>query len=389
LRQRFTITHPSVVALDTQILRLQKQMSVHERKIEKLPETQKEVLKLARDVEVNGNLYTELLKSAQTIRIAKQGTVADVKIIDRAILPTTPIKPKKALIVAIAFILGLILGIAIALIRKSLQNGIEDPDIIEKRLNIPVYATVPYSDVQAALRKQYKSKGLHEYKPILLAVNHPEDLAIESLRSLRTSLHFAFLESQNNIIMITGPRPAIGKSFISINLAVVLGNSGKKILLIDGDLRRGYLNKELGVRRENGLSELVSQSITVAESIHTIPDANIDFIATGAIPPNPSEILLHNRFSALLDNLKKQYDYIIIDTPPILAVTDAAIVGRLVGATLMIVKAGLHPLRELEQAHKRLVQSGVRVVFNGIVKTSSSSGAYRYVYQYDYKSSKH
>lgn len=392
LRQRFTETHPSVEAMDKQIARLQEQMSQHDKKIETLPETQKVVLRLARDVEVNTKLYTELLNHAQTIRLTKEGTVGDVKVIDYAVLPTIPIKPKKSLIVAIAFILGLILGIAIALIRKSLQNGIEDPDIIEKKLNIPVYATVPFSEVQAALRKQYRGKGLHKYKPILLAVNHPEDLAIESLRSLRTSLHFAFLESQNNIIMITGPRPAIGKSFISINLAVVLGNSGKKILLIDADLRRGYLNKELGVRRENGLSELVSQSITVAESIHTIPDANIDFIATGAIPPNPSEILLHNRFSALLDNLKKQYDYIIIDTPPILAVTDAAIVGRLVGATLMIVKAGLHPLRELEQAHKRLTQSGVRVngvVFNGIVKTSSSSGAYRYVYQYDYKSSKH
>ncbi|SJM94596.1 putative tyrosine-protein kinase EpsB [Crenothrix polyspora] len=393
LRQRFTITHPSVLALDKQIARLQEQMIGHEKKIETLPETQKVILRLSRDVQVNTELYTALLNNAQTIKVAKAGTVGDVRIIDYAVLPTTPIKPKKALIIAIAFILGLILGIAIALIRKSMQRGVEDPDLIEKQLHIPVYATVPFSEAQKNMRKQFKTKDASQsYRPILLAVDSPEDLAIESLRSLRTSLHFAFLEAQNNTIMITGPSPSVGKSFIALNLSIVLANAGKKILLIDGDLRRGYLHKELGVRRENGLSELVSQTITLPEIIHKIPSANIDFIATGATPPNPSEILLHNRFAALLETIRKQYDYVIIDAPPILAVTDAAIIGRLVGATLMVVRAGVHPMREIEQANKRLIQGGVRtkgIVFNGIVKTSSAYGAYRYTYQYDYKSRKH
>jgi tyrosine-protein kinase Etk/Wzc len=393
LRQRFTITHPSVIALDKQIARLQEQMAGHEKKIETLPETQKVILRLSRDVQVNTELYTALLNNAQTIRVAKAGTVGDVRIIDYAVLPTTPIKPKKALIVAIAFILGLVLGIAIALIRKAMQRGIEDPDIIEKQLHIPVYATVPFSEAQKNLRKRYRTKDPSQsYGSILLAVENPEDLAIESLRSLRTSLHFAFLEAQNNIIALTGPSPGCGKSFISLNLAIVLANTGKKILLIDGDLRRGHLNKELAVRRENGLSELVSQSILLPEALQKIPQANIDFISTGAIPPNPSEILLHNRFSSLLETIRKQYDYVIVDAPPILAVTDAAIIGRLAGATLMVVKAGAHPMRELEQAAKRLGQAGVRVkgiVFNGIVKSASSYGAYRYVYQYDYKSAKH
>jgi tyrosine-protein kinase Etk/Wzc len=297
------------------------------------------------------------------------------------------------LIVAIAFILGLILGIAAALIRKAMQRGIEAPDLIEKHLNIPVYATVPFSDKQKSLRKQFKTKDPSQgYRPILLGVESPEDLAIESLRSLRTSLHFAFLEAQNNTIMISGPRPSIGKSFIALNLAIVLANSGKKILLIDGDLRRGYLHKELGLPRENGLSELVSQTITLPEIIHKIPVANFDFIATGALPPNPSEVLLHHRFASLLETVRKQYDYVIVDAPPILAVTDAAIIGRLVGATLMVVRAGIHPMRELEQANKRLIQAGVRtkgIVFNGVVRTSSAYGAYRYTYQYDYKSRKH
>jgi tyrosine-protein kinase Etk/Wzc len=394
LRQRFTESHPSVVALDKQIARLQQQMLGHDKKIETLPETQKVILRLTRDVQVNTELYTALLNNAQAIRVSKAGTVGDVRIVDYAVLPTTPIKPKKPLIVAIAFILGLILGIAIALIRKSLQQGIEDPDIIEQKLNIPVYATVPLSDVQKSISKMEKDKGSSKSaQAFVLALANPEDLAIESLRSLRTSLHFAFLESQNNVIMLTGPRPEIGKSFISLNLAVVLAQTGKKILLIDADLRRGLLHKKLALHRDKGLSELVSQTITVAEAIHKIPDANIDFISSGKIPPNPSEILLHNRFAMLLENIRKQYDYVIIDTPPILAVTDAAIVGRLAGATLMIVKAGLHPIRELEQANKRLNQSGVTVkgiVFNGLVRATTGYGAaYRYAYQYDYKSQKH
>ena len=392
LRQRFTESHPSVVALDKQIERLQGQMASHEQKIESLPETQKVILRLSRDVEVNTELYTQLLNNAQTIRIAKAGTVGDVRIIDYAVLPSVPIKPKKPLIVAIALVLGLVLGIALALIKKAMQRGIEDPDQIEQQLNIPVYATVPFSEMQKSLRKQRRNKDPSQsYPPILLAVEHPEDLAIESLRSLRTTLHFAFLETENNVIMLTGPSPGCGKSFVSLNLAIVLATTGKKILLIDGDLRRGHLHKELNVRRELGLSELVSQSVLLTESIHKIPDANIDFIATGKLPPNPSEILLHNRFAKLLDTLKQQYDYVIIDAPPILAVTDAAIMGRLAGATLMVLRSGMHPMREIEQASKRLSHAGVRtkgMVFNGIVRSASAYGAYRYVYQYDYKSRK-
>jgi tyrosine-protein kinase Etk/Wzc len=227
-------------------------------------------------------------------------------------------------------------------------------------------------------------------------VQNKDDLAIESLRSLRTTLHFAFLEAQNNIIMITGPSPGVGKTFVSINLAAVLADAGKKILLIDGDMRKGFINKVLGVERENGLSELVSNTGSDGVSkwdkaIHRIPIANLDFIPTGTIPPNPSELLLHERFGHLLASISKNYDHVIIDSPPILAVTDAAIIGRLASATLMVVKAGQHPMRELEQSVKRLSQAGVNlkgVVFNDLPELSSrygyGYGQNKYVYQYSY-----
>jgi tyrosine-protein kinase Etk/Wzc len=398
LRQKFTESHPSIVALDKQIARLQGQMNVQDKKIEVLPETQQDILKLTRDVQVATELYTVLLNKAQTLQVAKAGAVADARIIDYASLPIEPIKPKKALIMAFSLILGLILGIALTFIRRALNRGVEDPELIEKELHIPVYASIPHSMEQEKLSKKLKSNSVRKSNdPLILAVQNKDDLAIESLRSLRTTLHFAFLEAQNNIIMITGPSPGVGKTFVSINLAAVLADAGKKILLIDGDMRKGFINKVLGVERENGLSELVSNTGSDGVSmwdkaIHRIPIANLDFIPTGTIPPNPSELLLHERFGHLLASISKHYDHVIIDSPPILAVTDAAIIGRLASATLMVVKAGQHPMRELEQSVKRLSQAGVHlkgVVFNDLPELSSrygyGYGQNKYVYQYSYK----
>lgn len=393
LRGKFTESHPAVVAIDKQISRLQLQMSVNDKKIEALPDTQQAILRLSRDVQVSNELYTTLLNNAQTLKVAKAGTVGDVRIIDEAIVPTESIKPKKLLIIVVSLILGVIAGVAWVFIRKAMRRGVEDPEQLEKHLNIPVYATIPHSNEQIKLSEKLKKLDKkHNNQPIILAVENKEDLAIESLRSLRTTLHFAFLEAQNNIIMITGPSPGIGKSFVSINLATVLADAGKKILLIDGDLRKGFINKVLGVNREEGLSDLISSTTTLDKAVRHIAVANIDFISTGSIPPNPSELLLHERLGQLLEILGEQYDHIIIDSPPILAVTDACILGRMASATLMVVKAGQHPMRELEQCTKRLVQSGVHmkgIVFNDLPRTSSSygSGYGKYVYQYNYQTS--
>jgi tyrosine-protein kinase Etk/Wzc len=395
LRQKFTVWHPSIVAIDKQIARLQGQMNAHDKEIEVLPETQKDILKLTRDVQVNTELYTTLLNNSQTLSVAKAGAVADARIIDYAVLPYLPIKPQKTLMIALSLIIGLILGIALTFIRKALRRGVEDPDLIEKKLHIPVYASIPHSIDQEKLSKKLKRNYTRKSNdPLILAVQNKDDLAIESLRSLRTTLHFAFLEAKNNIIMITGPGPGVGKTFVAVNLAAVLTDAGKKILLIDGDMRRGFINNILGVGRENGLSELILNATSgripmLDEAIHKTSIVNLDFIPTGSIPPNPSELLLHERFGDLLTSISKNYDHVIIDSPPILAVTDAAIIGRMASATLMVVKAGQHPMRELEQSVKRLTQAGVNlkgVVFNDLPESSSryGYGQYKYVYQYRY-----
>ncbi len=410
-RQKYTESHPTIISIDKQIVRLQEQAISQDKKIEILPEIQQVLLRLSNNILVSAELYNTLLNNAQTLRVARASTVSNVSIVDHAILPGAPIKPKKPLIIVIALVLGLLLGIVIVLIRRLLKYDIDDPNLIEKGLNIPVYAIIPHSKRQKILNSKFKNIHISNDNPpaMLLALENKEDIAIESLRSLRNTLHFALLEARTNvnppatflalknkedtaieslcslsntfdfafallkartnIIMIGGPSSGDGKTFVSINLAAVIADTGKKTLLIDGDLRRGAINKELGVDRAHGLSELILNTIKIDDAIHRIALANFDFISTGSLPPNPSELLLHENFAIFLENISKQYDLVIIDSSSISAVTDATIIARLASATLMVVKAGAHPMGKLEQCKKRLIQAGANlkgIVFNDI-----------------------
>lgn len=388
LRQKYTESHPNVIALDKQIMRLQEQMGSHNNMVKSLPETQQVIVGLSGDVKVSSTLYTTLLNNAQTLRVSKAGTVGDVRIIDYAVLPNKAIKPNKALIIAVAFALGLLFGIMAVFVRKSLFGGIQDPDLIEKQLNVPVYATVSHSESQELINKTLdRSYEAMANNPSILAFRNKEDVAIESLRSLRTTIHFSLLEAKNNIILISGPSPGVGKTFIASNLAAVMGDTGKKILLIDADMRRGAINKVFGVKREGGLSEIILNTLPVQDATRKLPMLNIDFIPTGTLPPNPSELLLHERFGQILQGFNQEYDLVIIDSPPILAVTDAAIIAQMAGAAFMVLKAGLHTKRELEQSFRKFSHSGViikGIIFNDMLKSSSRYGYGRYVYQYTY-----
>ena len=381
----FTPNHPMVIGLDRQIERLNVELAALNGQVRGLPTTQQEILRLVRDVEVNTVLYTSLLNTAQELRVVKAGTVGNVRIIDYAVQPISPVTPRKSRILLLSLLLGGFVGVAAAFAKKALRAGVEDPDLIEKHINIPVYATVPHSKNQDRIFKALQSE---KRKSAVLAIDTPEDAAIESLRNLRTALHFGMMDVKNNCIMIAGPGPTVGKTFVSVNLAAVLTGNDKKVLLIDGDMRRGHLHKYLGLPRENGLSEFISGDIPIGEALHQTMVRNLTLIPTGTIPPNPSELLLHKRFINCLSVLSPRYDHIIIDSPPILAVTDATIIGQVVGGTLMVLKAGQHPMREIEQAVKRLQQANVNLrglLFNDVNVQSQRYGAGKYSYQYSYK----
>jgi tyrosine-protein kinase Etk/Wzc len=383
----FTGNHPTVIALDRQIRRANNELAELNSQVRDLPTTQQEVLSLIRDVEVNTVLYTSLLNTAQELRVAKAGTVGNVRVIDYAVEPTIPVSPRKFRILLLSILLGGFLGVAAAFARKALKGGVEDPDLVENHVHVPVYATILHSKRQQKIYGDLKSKQVNS---AILAEDSPDDAAIESLRNLRTALHFGMMDVKNNCIMIAGPSPEIGKSFISVNLAAVLTSNNKKVLLIDGDMRRGHLHEYLGVSRDNGLSEFISGEIPIGGALRETRINGLTFIPTGRIPPNPSELLLHKRFTNCLSVLTPRYDHIIIDSPPILAVTDATIIGQMAGGTLMVLKSGEHPMREIDQAVKRLQQSGVNLrglLFNDVSIQSQRYGAGKYSYQYSYKNS--
>lgn len=384
LIQAFTEIHPTVIALDRQIRSLNQQLNDLNAQVHDLPTTQQEVLRLVRDVEVDTALYISLLNTAQELRVMKAGTVGNVRIIDYAVQPTLPIKPSRSRIILLSLLLGGFVGVATAFAKKALKAGVEDPDQIEKHLNIPVYASISHSNRQDILYKDMKS---HKSKQAILAIDSPDDPAIESLRNLRTALHFGMLNVDNNCIMIAGPSPHVGKSFISVNLATVLTSNDKKVLLIDADLRRGHLHEYLGIERKDGLSDHISGEISIDEALHQTTVPGLTLLPSGTIPPNPAELLMHARFSDCLKELMPNYDHVIIDSPPILAVTDATIIGQMVGGTLMVLRAGQHPMREIEQAVKRLKQAQVNLrgmLYNDVNVQSQRYGGGKYSYQYTY-----
>ena len=391
LGRKFKKDHPAYQGIIEQIQAVESQKNELIGEVGNLPETQQELLRLKRDVEVSNQIYTLLLGKTQELDIVRAGTVGNVRVIDYAEVNTTkPVKPKKALIVVMTTILGGMLAVAIVLIQKAMHKGVEDPSEIEA-LGIPVYASVPHSDYQDKLTGFTGRKNKTAKAKSLLALDNPADLSIEALRSLRTSLHFAMMEAKNNIIAISGPSPGVGKSFISVNLAAVLAQSGKKVLIIDADMRKGYLQTQFGLKWDNGLSDYLSGRLNLAQVTKPTKVEGLNVITRGQIPPNPSELLMHSNFNKLVEEVGVAYDIVIIDTPPILAVTDPAIVSAHTGTTLLVARFGQNHLREIDLTRNRFEQNGIDVkglVFNGVVKKASNAYGYYGYYNYEYKSNK-
>ena len=391
LGRKFKKNHPAYQGIVEQIQAVESQKNELIGEVGNLPETQQELLRLKRDVEVSNQIYTLLLSKTQELDIVRAGTVGNVRVIDYAEVNTSkPVKPKKALIVVMATMLGGMLAVAIVLIQKAMHKGVEDPAEIEG-LGIPVYASVPHSDYQDKLTGFTARKNKAGKAKSLLALDNPADLSIEALRSLRTSLHFAMMEAKNNIIAISGPSPGVGKSFISVNLAAVLAQSGKKVLIIDADMRKGYLQTQFGLKWDDGLSDYLSGRLNLTQVTKPTKVEGLNVITRGQIPPNPSELLMHSNFSKLVEEVSVAYDIVIIDTPPILAVTDPAIVSAHTGTTLLVARFGQNHLREIDLTRNRFEQNGIDVkglVFNGVVKKASNAYGYYGYYNYEYKSDK-
>ncbi|PUH14071.1 polysaccharide biosynthesis tyrosine autokinase, partial [Klebsiella pneumoniae] len=372
---------------------LQDEKSKLNERVSSMPKTQQEILRLSRDVDSGQAVYMQLLNRQQELNIAKSSAIGNVRIIDTAVTDTKPVKPKKIIVVLIGVILGCVVSVGLVLLRVFLRQGIESPEQLEEK-GINVYASIPVSETfvkKAAQRRGWRKKPQSEIQGFL-AVDNPADIAIESIRGLRTSLHFAMMEARNNVLMISGASPNAGKTFVSTNLAAVIAQTGKKVLLVDTDVRKGYTHKLFNVSNDNGLSDYLSGKIEITKAIQTIQPIGFDFISRGVVPPNPTELLMHRRFGELINWASQNYDIIVLDTPPILAVTDAAIIGHYAGTTLLVARFEQNTAKEIEVSFKRFEQSGVIVkgcILNGVVKKASSYYSYGYSnYGYSYTDDK-
>lgn len=385
---KYTSEHPVMQQMNAQLGALNKKIAELENTLKLLPDLQRRYLQLYREVEVKTQLYTALLNSYQQLRIAKAGEIGNVRVVDTAVEPIEPIAPKKLQILILSIFLGGFLGTLLALLRNMMRSGIKDSSQIENELDLPVYATVPRSPMQESRIKLLKKK---KHIPVL-AVKNGDDIAIESLRSMRTAIHFALSAARNNLIMISGPAPEVGKSFISTNLAAILAQSEKRVLIIDADLRRGYLHKYFNHDNQPGLADYLNGQQDVNAIVKPTEIAGLSVIARGKSPANPSELLSSTKFAALLEQLSPLYDHVIIDTPPVLAVTDGIIISQYTGVNLVIARYAKTQMKELELTVSRFEQVGVKVngvILNDIQRSAGSYGyGYGYNYSYGYKAAK-
>jgi tyrosine-protein kinase Etk/Wzc len=325
------------------------------------------------------------LNKAQELKVAKAGTVGNVRIVDPAMKPIKPVKPKKSLVILLGFVLGLFLGVFAVFLRQALSRNLSDPDEVEKDLGLPIYAVVPFSEHQ--LMAERKNKAVAGRRT-LLAREYFDDPAVESMRSLRTSLQFAVPATEGRVIAVTGPTPEVGKSFIAANLACVLAQSGSRVLLLDADLRRGRQHRFFGSRREPGLSQVLSGELTFQQAVRDTDVTGMHLLTTGVIPPNPSELFMQPRMRELLGYAERTYGYVIMDTPPVLAVSEAAVLTALSSHAFVVMRSGTHTSREMHVCLKRLQRINVEVrglILNGFRARDARRYGYGYSYQYEYE----
>ncbi|SAY50214.1 polysaccharide biosynthesis tyrosine autokinase [Neisseria weaveri] len=380
LAELYTPEHPSYKAVLDKLRVLQQAKAKINRQIADLPNTQQEIIRLTRDVETNQATYMQLLTKQQELNIMKASAQGHVRIIDPAVSGEYPIKPKKAVIIFLSALMAGLLASSWFLVRSISRRHLTSQEEIEA-LGTEVTVVIPISPTQNKIQPAAKwlKNNSSAKKHFLLAKQDPSDIAIEAIRSLRTHVHFSTMDAKNNILMISGAAPEAGKSFIASNLASVMAQSDKRVLLIDADMRKGYLDSVFAVDKSEGLAEILSGQTSPEKVIQPTQVPNLSFIGHGKIPDNPSELLMDNRLKALLEWARQRYDYVIIDTPPVLAVTDANIIGQYAGTAFLVVRHNNTTAAELEATLSRLKNNNINingVIFNSVPRNSQNVHSY-------------
>ncbi|UOO88070.1 polysaccharide biosynthesis tyrosine autokinase [Vitreoscilla massiliensis] len=376
----FTKDHPNYQALIEKKKVLQQAKGDLVKRVAAMPQIQQDVIRLTRDVEIEQQVYMQLLNKQQEFSIMKASNAGRVRIVDAAVTLEEPIKPKKPLILLLLTAGFAALASLYFMVKSLFNRGISNTETFDY-LGVDVLASIPLSLVQKNKDGLFvkTSKKKNARTDFLLAQNLPTDPAVEAIRALRTSVYFTLMEAKNNILMVSGATSGVGKSFVSTNLAVVMAQSAKKVLLVDSDMRKGYVHEMLHQPIGSGLSDVLSGVVSFNEAIRTTEIEGLDFVSRGDVPANPAELLMKANLESLLAEVSGRYDYVILDAPPIMAVTDAAILGQQAGTTLIVARYGLTTEHDIENCIVRFANSNVVVkgaILNGVEKSANNYYAY-------------
>jgi tyrosine-protein kinase Etk/Wzc len=317
-------------------------------------------------VKVSSDLYITLLKNEEQLRLVEAGKMGNVRLVDEALVPDHPLNNKPTVILIFATAFGFMLGIAAAIARKILFGHTITASEIEQELELNVYAAIPFSDHQLALDEQELDYDINKK---VLAIEQPFDVAIDRMRTFISAISYGLKESKTKVILLTGATPGLGKSFISTNLAVLLAETGKKVVLVDADLRRGILNQYFAIDSTVGLSDLIESKEGYDKYIHKNILNNLDVVCSGTNNTSPTEVLMHENCNRFFSWLPQQYDYVVIDTPAMLEFSDAMLLLPYIDAVFLLARVGdtkISDLRELDKRCRLAGKSVDGVVMNGL-----------------------
>ena len=332
-----------------------------------------------REVESGSDLYEDLLKKLKEAGVVASLNAANIDTIDSPTLPTKPVEPKIPLVLALSIIFGSGAGIVFAIVAENLDNLIRSPEEIEPLTGVSLFGIIPHIRQPKKTGREGEPDAEASRQILLVSSLRASSQASEAFRTLRTALLLASAGTPPKTVLISSAIPGEGKSCISGNISAVLTQWGARVLLIDADLRRGLLAEHLNIPKNFGLSGSLTGAGNWRDAVVSLPEApNLFVLQAGARPPNSSELLGSTQMRGLLEECRAEYDHVIIDSPPVLLVTDAVLLAQDVNAVLLVSRIGITPRGSLQRATEML-QSGEHHV-TGIVVNDISRGESHYGY---------
>lgn len=366
-----------IASTNIEIVEVKSQVARNNIELNKIPETERKLIGIQRDFTINNEMYTFLLQKRAESSIAQASNVPDGKLVDEAranlIVQT---KPNKQPVYIFFLIVGVLLPIIFIVLKKVIFDFIEDKQDILKMIDIPIIGSIPHSDL----------------KTNFIIRDYPNTFHAESFRSIRTNLQFMLDNQKSNVLLITSSVSKEGKTFLSVNIALVIAASSKKTILVGLDMRSPGLSYDFYPENNVGMSTYLTGQSTIENTIQKTEDSFMDIITAGPIPPNPSELIGNNRMKDLIQFLRSHYDYIVIDTPPINLTTDALQVIMEVDAVLFVVRYGFTQQRFLENLKTLHLQKQIKnssIIFNDLNLSRYKGYGYGYGYGNKTKKTKH